>query len=381
MKKVVYIINHISFFISHILPIAKQAKKNYKIFVIFGEPASLEMEKIAMKTFKKYKIGYKKISYSSSNINIVIELLKLIKVFFVIKRIKPDIIHAVGNKAILFGGIVSRILSIQGLVIFVTGMGFLYSNKLNFKEIFIKKIIFFIKKFIFKHKNKIIVVENFDDYKFFLKKFCLKKDDITLIKGAGVNLKKFKKINNNNNKQISLFARVIEEKGIKEFISASIILKKKYPNWKFVVAGALDYKKNSLLDKNIIEKLNKKKTTEFIGYQHDVMSVYKKTSIVCLPSYREGLPKCLLEASALGLPIVTTNVIGCRDAIINKKTGLLAKVKNVNSLVSKLSFLIKNKNIRSKYGKNGRDFAIKNFDLNIVIKKNLDIYSNLISKN
>jgi glycosyltransferase involved in cell wall biosynthesis len=126
----------------------------------------------------------------------------------------------------LFGGIVSRILSIKGLVIFVTGMGFLYSNKLNFKEIFIKKIIFIIKKFIFKHKNKIIVVENFDDYKFFLKKFCLKKNDITLIKGAGVNLKKFKKINNNNNKQISLFARVIEEKGIKEFISASIILKK-----------------------------------------------------------------------------------------------------------------------------------------------------------
>ena len=127
--------------------------------------------------------------------------------------------------------------------------------------------------------------------------------------------------------------------------------------------------------------MNKKKTTEFIGYQHDVISVFRKTSIVCLPSYREGLPKCLLEASALGLPIVTTNVIGCRDAIINKKTGLLAKVKNVNSLVNKLSYLIKNKNIRSRYGKNGRNFAIKNFDLNIVIKKNLDIYSNLISKN
>jgi glycosyltransferase involved in cell wall biosynthesis len=381
MKKIVYIINHISFFVSHILPIAEQAKKKYKIYVICGEPASLEMEKIALKIFKKYKIEYKKISYSSSNINIVIELLKLIKVFFVINKIKPDIIHAVGNKAILFGGIAARILSIKGIVIFVTGMGFLYSNKLNFKELFIKKIFFLIKKFIFKHKNKIIVVENFDDYKFFLKKFYLKKDDIILIRGSGVNLKKFKKINNNNNKQVSLFARVIEEKGIKEFIFASIILKKKFPDWKFVVVGALDYKKNSLLDKCKIEKLNKKKTTEFIGYQHDVISVFRKTSIVCLPSYREGLPKCLLEASASGLPIVTTNVIGCRDAIINKKTGLLAKVKNVNSLVNKLSFLIKNKNIRSKYGKNGRDFAIKNFDLDVVIKKNLDIYSNLISKN
>ena len=101
MKKIVYIINHISFFVSHILPIAEQAKKKYKIYVICGEPASLEMEKIALKIFKKYKIEYKKISYSSSNINIVIELLKLIKVFFVINKIKPDIIHAVGNKAIL----------------------------------------------------------------------------------------------------------------------------------------------------------------------------------------------------------------------------------------------------------------------------------------
>lgn len=381
MKKIVYVINHISFFVSHILPIAIQAKKKYKIYVIFGEPASLEMEKIALKIFKKHKIRYKKISYSSSNINIFIEFLALIKIFFVIKRINPDLIHAIGNKAILFGGIVSRILSIKSLVVFITGMGFLYSNKLNFKEHLVKKIFYFIKKFIFKHKNKLIIVENSDDYKFFIKKFNLKNINITLIKGSGVDLKKFKKINNNTNKQITLFARVLEEKGIKEFVYASIILKKRFPDWKFVVAGALDYEKKSLLNKRTLENLNIKKTTEFLGYQHHVISVYKKTSIVCLPSYREGLPKCLLEASALGLPIVTTNVIGCRDAIINKKTGLLAKVKNVNSLVNKLSHLIKNKNIRSRYGKNGRNFAIKNFDLNIVIKKNLDIYSNLISKN
>jgi glycosyltransferase involved in cell wall biosynthesis len=381
MKKIVYIINHISFFVSHILPIAKQAKKKYKIYVIFGEPASLEMEKIALNIFKKHKIKYKKISYSFSNINIFIEFLALIKIFTAIKSINPDLIHAIGNKAILFGGIISRILSIKALVIFITGMGFLYSNKLNFKELFLKKIFFFIKKFIFKHRNKLIIVENYDDYKFFIKKFNSKNINITLIKGSGVDLKKFKKINNNTNKQVSLFARVLEEKGIKEFVCASIILKKRFPDWKFVVVGALDYEKKSLLNKHTLENLNIKKTTEFLGYQHDVMSVYKKTSIVCLPSYREGLPKCLLEASALGLPIVTTNVIGCRDAIINKKTGLLAKVKNVNSLVNKLSYLIKNKNIRSRYGKNGRDFAIKNFDLNIVIKKNLDIYSNLISKN
>ena len=125
-------------------------------------------------------------------------------------------------------------------------------------------------------------------------------------------------------------ARVIKEKGIEEFISASISLKK-YPKWNFIVAGALDYNKQSTLRLDKIKKLNKGNVVKFLGYVKNMRKVYANCSIVCLPSYREGFSRTLQEAAAKGLPIVTTNVIGCKDAIIPKVTGLLCKPKDALS--------------------------------------------------
>lgn len=110
-----------------------------------------------------------------------------------------------------------------------------------------------------------------------------------------------------------------------------------------------------------------------------MLKIYQKVGIVCLPSYREGLPKSLLEASSLGIPIVTTNVVGCRDAIIAGVSGELCKVRDVSSLVNKLEFFIKNKKKRIIYGKNGRKIAEKNYSLETVISKNINIYLKLIS--
>ena len=125
-------------------------------------------------------------------------------------------------------------------------------------------------------------------------------------------------------------------------------------------------------------KIEKKKYVTFLGYQKNMLKLYKKTGIVCLPSYREGLSKSLLEASSLGIPIVTTNVIGCRDAIKAGISGELCKVRDVNSLVNKLELFIKDKKKRLAYGENGRKIAEKNYSLETVINKNLNIYMGLI---
>lgn len=109
-----------------------------------------------------------------------------------------------------------------------------------------------------------------------------------------------------------------------------------------------------------------------------MLKIYKKAGIVCLPSYREGLPKSLLEASSLGIPIVTTDVVGCRDAIKNGISGELCNVRDVNSLVNKLDFFIKDKKKRLIYGNNARKIAEKNYSLKIVIRKNLNTYLELM---
>ena len=228
------------------------------------------------------------------------------------------------------------------------------------------------------HKNKIIVVENRDDYFFLKKKYDLKPKEIKLIKGAGVDLEKYNIIKNNKSKNVLLPARVIREKGIEEFITASISLKEKYPNWNFIVAGALDYNKQSSLKLETIKKLNKRNVVKFLGYVKNMRRVYADCSIVCLPSYREGFSRTLQEAAAKGLPIVTTNVTGCRDAIIPNVTGLLCKPRNALSLEKKLSVLISNKAKRKYLGLNGRKLAKNQFSLKNVIASNLNIYNFLI---
>ncbi len=379
-KKIAYIINHSSFFCSHIIDIATQARQNnYEIKLFCGRDASKKMEQNAKKIIKEKKILIKKNISKSSSINLIQEIFGFYQLFKSIKKYKPDIIHCASPKGIIFGGLISRFLNIKSLVIFNSGMGFLFSNRINLIFMIVKwGYIFLLKNYIMKHSNKRIIVENKDDYFFLKNTYKIKSKEIQLIKGSGVNLKKYKYKKKNNSKLVMLPARVIKEKGIEEFIMAAVSLNKNFPEWKFAVAGTFDYEKQSKLNMNRIKFLNKNNIVKFLGYVKNMNTLYKKTAIVCLPSYREGFSRTLQEAAAVGIPIVTTNVVGCKDSIIPNKTGLLSKPKNYNSLRKKLAILISSKKKRLIFGLNGRKLAEKEFELNSVIKKNLDIYNNLI---
>ena len=378
-KKIAYILNHVDFFESHIMPIALKAKKNFKIKLFCGNSASLEMQKYSLKSLKKNKISIIKKNFSASGLNFFKEFIALISLIYSVKKFNPDVIHCATPKGILFGGLVSFFLKTKSLVIFNSGMGFMFSNNLNWIQKFSKNIYSFIlKNIIMNHANKRIIVENIDDYEYLKKKFLLKKKEMILINGSGVNLFKFKRINISKNRLVLLPSRVLKEKGIREFIVAANNLKKKYPNWKFFVAGSLDYKKQSGFNAQELDSLNKNKNVKFLGYVKNMLKIYKKTSIVCLPSYREGLSRTLQEAAALGIPVLTTNTVGCKNAIIPGKTGELCDVKSYLSLEKKLENMIKNNKKRIFYGKNGRSLAEKKFDINQVLNKNLNIYKDLL---
>lgn len=379
-KRIAYILNHVDFFESHIMPIALKAKKIFEIRLFCGNSASLEMQRYSLKSLKKNKILITKKNFSASSLNFFKEFIALISLIYSVSKFKPDIIHCATPKGILFGGIVSFFLKTKSLVLFNSGMGFMFSNNLNWIQKFSKNIyFFFLKNIVMKHNNKKIIVENIDDYTYLKKKFLLKKKEIILVNGSGVNLSKFKRINISKNKLVLFPSRVLKEKGIREFLIAANNLKKRYPNWKFVVAGSLDYKKQSGFSLQELDSLNKNNNVKFLGYVRDMLRIYKKTSIVCLPSYREGLSRTLQEAAALGIPVLTTNTVGCKNAIIPGKTGELCDVKNHFSLEKKLENMIKNNKKRIVYGKNGRSFAEKKFDVNQVLNKNLNIYKDLLT--
>jgi glycosyltransferase involved in cell wall biosynthesis len=376
-KKIAYIINHLSFFYSHILPHAIVAKKNGFIIKVFcGNSVSINSEKFAREQLKKHKINFVNCNFNSASLNPTKDIFAFFKILMELRNYRPDIVHITTPKAQILGGICSRILKIKAIVIFISGMGYLFSNDLNYLEKIYKKIFYFIQSAIFRHKKLKIIVENKHDYKYFVNSFSLKKNQISIIKGSGVDLTKFKKVNIKKNKMILLPARVVKEKGIIEFIKASKLLQRY--SYDFVVAGPLDYEKSSGFKKEELEELNIYKTVKFIGYQKNIYSILKKTAIVCLPSYREGLPKCLCEAAACGIPIVATKTVGCTEVVKFKFNGELCKVKDYLSLTKKLEKLILKPKLRIKYGNNSINFAKKNFDIKLISIKIIKIYNELL---
>jgi glycosyltransferase involved in cell wall biosynthesis len=371
--KIAYIINHLSFFYSHLMPHAILAKKRgYDVKVFCGNSVSLNSEKFATKQLLVNKIKFQNCNFDSVSLSPIKDIFAFFKILSELKNYRPDIVHITTPKAQILGGIASRILKVKAIVVFISGMGYLFSNELNFLEKIYKKLFFIIQNYIFKSKKLKIIVENKYDYKYFMNSFVLRKDQITIVKGSGVDLKKFKKINTTKNKVILLPARVVREKGIIEFIKASRLLKKY--QYQFVVAGPLDYAKSSGFKKDELNQFNFDNTVKFVGYQKNIYNFLKKTSIVCLPSYREGLPKSLCEAAACGIPIVTTNVIGCTEVVKQNFNGELCNVKDYFSLKKKLQKLILNPKIRKIYGKNSYIYARKNFDIKLIGNKIINIY-------
>lgn len=375
--KIIYLINHSAFFVSHRLDLYLQTKKklNADCQLIVGEGASKVMEENAMKILKKKKISYFKTYLTSSKKNFFKDVLGIYQVYKFCKKFKPDIIHSATPKFNFVGAILSIFLNIKLYVCSISGMGYLYTSKnLSFFDVILKKINYLFFFFLNLNKKKIIITQNVSDYNFFVKKFS--KKFCELIPSSGINIKNYNFSIKKKNKVI-LPARLLKDKGVEEFIIAASILKKKFPKWSFELIGASDYDNPSNINLLKFKKLIANKDVVLKQYQNLPKKIYNEASIVCLPSHREGFSKVILEAGILKIPIVASDIPGCKQGIINNKTGMLFKCKNINDLVKKLEYLIINKKKRHCIGENAHRFIKKNFLTEIINKKIINIYKSI----
>ena len=333
------------------------------------------MEKEAKKIIQRNGIKYTKLEFQPGMGSFISEINFIIKIISKITKFNPDIVHGISLKGILFSCIYSLIYNPKKLICYITGMGYFFTNKLNYYEKLIRYFLLKIIKLGLSLKNSILVLENQDDLNYFYKKVKISKKKIIKIKGTGVDLEKFDYLEKKKKNIVIFPARVLLEKGILEFLAAGNILSKKYSDWKFFIAGTLDYKKNNKNYTSInYDKFINNKNIKFLGYRNDMNNLFNKSSIACLPSYREGFPKSLIEASASGCAIVTTNVPGCREIIRKNINGFLCKVKNTEDLLKYLEKLISNKELRLKFSKNSRKIALMNFDFRQFVTTNIKLY-------
>jgi glycosyltransferase involved in cell wall biosynthesis len=374
-KKILFLVNYLSFFLSHRLPIAEALlAKGFEVFIGYGELRGADPKLLEQKGFKVDSIPMQPGSF-----NFLKDFKTIYYIWVFFKRVKPDIVHLITIKSYLYGGIVSRLCGVQGLITAVSGLGTLFVNK-DLKSKLIRLLLYPIYKFTFNHLNQKVIVQNKDDLKVLVNWGVLNPSKVKLLKGSGVKLENFTNLDEPSGTPVVCFAaRLLRDKGVYEYVSAVRLLRERGIKAQFLLAGDLDINNPTGLKLDDLNKLKDERCVEIIGFQKNIPTLYAKSHIICLPSYREGFPKSLIEAAAAGRAVVTTDVPGCRDAIIPNKTGLLVPVKDSQKLADALQWLIENPKKRIAMGKAGRKFAEKEFPIEKIILNHLDIYQDLLS--
>ncbi len=375
-KKLLFNLTEDWFFCSHFLDRALAAKKNgYNIYVCCKNNNRKS-------DIEKYGFKFISLKYKRSGINPIYELYILINNILIYKSIKPDIVHHISAKPIIYGSIAARICNIKSVINAPVGLGYVFTSD-TLKSRFLKPILKILMLFFLDNhhginkKNKVIF-ENRDDLNYFLRLGALRKEDSCIIRGAGVKIKKLRpKKSLSKLITVTVISRMIKDKGIYEFISAARDLKKENPETRFLLAGDIDSQNPSSLKRETLINWNNEGIIEWLGWVDDIEKLLLETDIVCLPSYREGLPKALLEAAAFGLPIVTTDTVGCRDVVKDGVNGFLVPIKNVDELVNKIGQLLKSKLLRERMGEESLKMALNLFSEDIIISQTLEIYKEL----
>ena len=371
--KLAILINDLSFFCSHRLPIAEAAKdKSFNVVIGYGELGGADPILL-----KKKGLNVSFVPMQRAGFNIFKNLKSIFYIWRFFKREKPDIAHLVTIKPYLFGGIIARIIGVPSLVSAVSGLGSLFIHK-NLKSIFLRFLIYPMYQAAFNHLNQIIIFQNQSDAREMLKWGVLNEHKIRLLRGSGVKLEKFINFEESAGVPVICFAaRLLVDKGLYDFISAAKVLKKRGIKAHFLLAGDVDTQNPSGINVNEFNRIKDEGYVEILGYQKDIPKLYARSHIICLPSYREGLPKALIEAAAANRAVVTTDVPGCRDAIIPNKTGLLVPVRNSEALANAIQYLIENSEKRQSMGRAGRKLAEKDYAIENIVNAHLKIYEEL----
>ena len=369
-KKILFVVNDIDFFISHRLEIAnKMISLNFDVSVVGNEKKKNYFDQKISK-----KINFYSIKLNRSSFGLVNNFLTLLKLFFILKKIKPDIVHYITLKPIFFGLFINIFYRAKKIIFSISGLGLIFSYNRTLKKNLISYFISFILKIlIFLNHRVTFIVQNERDKNYIRK--LNKKTYIYLIKGSGVDIDKFYPSNSVNNKiRILMASRIIKEKGVFEYLFSANQFKGK-KDIEFILCGKIDQNNSSYISKKDITNLSKINNVSYIGEIQNMFEEIYKSSICILPSYYgEGVPKFLLEAASSGKAIITTKIPGCEDTIIEGYNGILIPPQNVKALTNAIKDLIDNKDLLKKMSLNSRKFAIKNFDVKEVVEKHINIY-------
>jgi len=371
--KLIIVVNEIGFFLSHRLPIAQAARYvGYEVHIASQSGTNIEMELLNQEQLQFHVIDFHR---SSTKISQEIKTLKELNRLY--REIQPDIVHHVTIKPVLYGTLVARWVGGIKILNAISGLGYLFIAQ-GWKSSIRKKLLLWGYRALLNHKKSYILFQNPDDKALFTQHKIIYPKHAFIIKGSGVDLQQFNftPITKGQIKVI-LIARMLWDKGIGEFVKAASILQKQGVVAEFTLVGSIDPGNPKSIPDKQIEQWHSDGIVNWLGEQSNIAQLLIESHIVALPSYREGLPKSLIEAAAAGRAIVTTDVPGCREVVQDGENGFLVPVRNEKELAIAIKKLIDNPNLLIAMGKKSRLIAEREFSIDRVVSKTLGIYSKI----
>jgi glycosyltransferase involved in cell wall biosynthesis len=365
---VLIVVNDAGFFLSHRVAIAEAAQgEGYEVHVASQEGSAVK--EVVERGFRHHTLAL-----SRSGKNPFSELRTLFSLWVLCWRLRPDVLHLVTIKPVLYGGIVARFAPVKGVLAAISGLGFVFMAQGRRAKLLRMAIAVMYRAALAK-RNLRAVFQNPDDRDALAGIGAITSKKSILIRGSGVDLQAYvPQPEAPGVPVVTLGARLLRDKGVFEFVQAAEILSYRGVHAQFQLVGDIDPGNPTSVSAGDLEEWSARGIVKCMGYQSDMISVFQRSHVVVLPSYREGLPKVLIEAAACGRAVVTTDVPGCRDAIESGITGLLVPVQDAIALADAIQRLVEDSMLRQQMGRAGRELAERAFAIESIVAQHLDIY-------
>jgi glycosyltransferase involved in cell wall biosynthesis len=368
----VFVVTEDWYFWSHRLPSARAAQAlGYDVVVVAHSGSFVE---------RIHAVGIRVIDWpvKRGSVNFVSELKSLLSLSSILRAIRPTVVHNIALKPVIYGTVAARLAGVPAVVNSVTGFGFLFASS-RIASSLTGHALLFVMRWLVRLPRVLTICQNQDDADLIFPG-GQRRDKLQIIKGSGVDIERFTPSPEPEGAVVAAFVgRMLWEKGVGDLAEAASILKRCGADLRLVLVGPVDDQNPGAIGEGVLRSWQRDGLIEWIGSSDDIAEVWRRSHIAVLPSYREGLPKAVLEAAACGRAVITTDVPGCRDVVQDGITGLLVPPRDPPALADALLHLAASADLRKRMGAAGRAKVVADFADPVVIEQMSRVYRDVLS--
>jgi len=364
MRRLLYVCAPVDFFVSHRLTLARAAQAaGFDVHVMTPDDG------VGVAAIKAAGLTWHELAIERGGMNPLREAATVRFFIAAYRRIRPDVVHHVTIKPVLYGTLAARIVDVPRVVNAVSGLGYMFTGGSALRRRFGALLY----RLCLGHRDMTVIVQNAEDRDFFVGKRLIDPAAIVLIPGSGVDLALFEQPPRRTRPMVIQTCRMLADKGVREFIAAAAMLRPHH-DARFVLVGGPDPANPTSIPVAELEAAVDAGNIEWLGQRSDIPDLLATATVYCLASYREGLPKSLIEAAAASLPLVTTDTSGCREVVTDGVNGLLVPVADAPALAAAIGRLLDDEALRDRLGRAARADAEARFNVRRIVAAQVALY-------